>query len=215
MVTDDTPDDPPEVELHTTTELWKGKFGEDYRKRSPGDVQSNTQFFSRALGKAEQPIEWVIEFGAGVGNNLRAINRLSPRTLTTAVEINENAAALITATECVIGSIFDYPTAERAPHDVAFTKGLLIHIPPQHLRQAYEVIYNASRRYVLLAEYYSPKERMIPYRGHDNVLWARDFAGEMLDMFPDLKLIDYGFTYHRDEYPQDDISWFLMEKKSA
>ena len=29
-----------------------------------------------------------------------------------------------------------------------------------------------------------------------------------------LPLIDYGFSYHRDPvFPQDDITWFLMERK--
>ena len=37
----------------------------------------------------------------------------------------------------------------------------------------------------------------------------------MLDAFPDLRLIDYGFVYHRDpNFPQDDLNWFLMEKSS-
>ena len=28
-----------------------------------------------------------------------------------------------------------------------------------------------------------------------------------------LKLIDYGFIYHRDNsFPKDDITWFLLEK---
>jgi spore coat polysaccharide biosynthesis protein SpsF len=38
------------------------------------------------------------------------------------------------------------------------------------------------------------------------------FAGEIMDRFEDLILVDYGFTWHRDEFPQDDITWFLMEK---
>ena len=28
-----------------------------------------------------------------------------------------------------------------------------------------------------------------------------------------IKLIDYGFVYHQDKYPQDDITWFLLQKK--
>lgn len=35
----------------------------------------------------------------------------------------------------------------------------------------------------------------------------------MMDMFPDLKLIDYGFAYRRDSvFPMDDLNWFLLEK---
>ena len=30
----------------------------------------------------------------------------------------------------------------------------------------------------------------------------------------DLRLVDYGFSYHRDRaFPQDDITWFLLEKR--
>jgi hypothetical protein len=36
----------------------------------------------------------------------------------------------------------------------------------------------------------------------------------MLDRYADLTLVDYGFYYRRDPiFPQDDISWFLMEKR--
>lgn len=54
----------------------------------------------------------------------------------------------------------------------------------------------------------------IPYRGHEQRLFKRDFAGEMLDAYPDLRLVDYGFVYRRDPvFPADDLTWFLMEKK--
>ena len=35
-----------------------------------------------------------------------------------------------------------------------------------------------------------------------------------MEKYNDLKLIDYGFSYRRDpNFPQDDISWFLLEKR--
>ena len=38
------------------------------------------------------------------------------------------------------------------------------------------------------------------------------FSGELIENFG-LKLIDYGFIYHRDRFaPQDDMHWFLLEK---
>lgn len=38
----------------------------------------------------------------------------------------------------------------------------------------------------------------------------------MLDMFPDLKLVDYRFIYHRDPvFPRDDSTWFLLEKSGC
>ena len=39
-----------------------------------------------------------------------------------------------------------------------------------------------------------------------------DFAGEVIEKY-NLKLINYGFVYHRDNnFPLDDISWFLLKK---
>jgi len=35
-----------------------------------------------------------------------------------------------------------------------------------------------------------------------------------MDRHPQLQLVDYGFSYRRDpNFPQDDITWFLMEKR--
>ena len=67
--------------------------------------------------------------------------------------------------------------------------------------------------YPFLAKYYSPTPVSISYRGHKDRLFKRDFAGELLDKYSDLKLVDYGFLYHRDYYFQkDDLTWFLLEK---
>ena len=47
-------------------------------------------------------------------------------------------------------------------------------------------------------------------------LYKRDFAGELLDRYPDLRLADYGFAYRRDpKFPQDDINWFLLAKQTG
>ena len=69
-----------------------------------------------------------------------------------------------------------------------------------------------SKRYILIAEYYSPQPSKIVYRGNKNKLFKRDFAGELIDEYK-LNLVDYGFFYNRDNLtPQDDINWFLLEK---
>ena len=91
--------------------------------------------------------------------------------------------------------------------------GVLIHIAPEYLPLAYENIYRATRRYILIGEYYSRQPEEVSYRGYKNKLFKRDFAGEMLDKYTDLRLVDYGFFYHKDESSKlDDITWFLMEK---
>lgn len=99
-------------------------------------------------------------------------------------------------------------------HDLAFISGVLIHINPDKLNQVYDVLYNSSNKYIYIAEYYNPTPVAINYRGHDDKLFKRDFAGEFMDKFQDVTLIDYGFFYHRDNnFPADDVNWFLMEKK--
>jgi pseudaminic acid biosynthesis-associated methylase len=159
-------------------------------------------------------IERVLELGAGSGTNMEALRTILPKAKLHGIEINPTAFALLekVADKAVCCSLFDY--AIPAPDfDLVFTKGVLIHIAPDDLPRAYDLLYQASKRYILIAEYYSPKPREIEYRGHANKLWARDFAGELMDQHQDLRLVDYGFVYYRDVHPQDDITFFLMEKK--
>ena len=78
----------------------------------------------------------------------------------------------------------------------------------------YSKLYAASKRYILVCEYYNPAPVTINYRGHDDRLFKRDFAGELMEKYSDLELVDYGFCYKRDPaFPQDDVTWFLLEKK--
>ena len=112
----------------------------------------------------------------------------------------------------VDGTILDeLPTDRR--YDLSFTKGVLIHIQPDELHRVYRNLYELSNRYIMVCEYYNPTPVTVNYRGNSDRLFKRDFAGELMDRYP-LRLIDYGFSYHRDNYfPQDDSTWFLLEKK--
>jgi spore coat polysaccharide biosynthesis protein SpsF len=90
---------------------------------------------------------------------------------------------------------------------------VLIHINPEQLDLVYQKLNASSKKYILIAEYYNPSPVMIPYRGNEDRLFKRDFAGEMLEKYTDLSLVDYGFAYRKDPiFPQDDITWFLLEK---
>jgi pseudaminic acid biosynthesis-associated methylase len=150
--------------------------------------------------------------------NLKALKLLYPAIQLQGVEINANAARelgeLIGESNVFNGSIFDWQP--QAPAELALIKGVMIHLNPDLLPQAYDRLHQASTRFLLVAEYYNPSPVAIPYRGHQDRLFKRDFPGEILDRFQDLKLIDYGFVYHRDPaFPQDDITWFLMEKDAC
>ena len=47
-----------------------------------------------------------------------------------------------------------------------------------------------SKKYILIAEYYSRDIREITYRGNTNKLFKRDFCSEIMSLFPNLKLIE-------------------------
>ena len=97
--------------------------------------------------------------------------------------------------------------------DFVFTSGVLIHICPDKLNEVYKKLYNLSRKYIWICEYYNPTPVEVEYRGNEGKLFKRDFAGEMLDLYKDLSLQSYGFNYHRDNnFPTDDATWFLLKK---
>lgn len=197
--------------------FWAGEFGSEYISRNDSKqlLASNLSFFAKAMERLGK-ISSCIEFGANIGMNLKALQLLYPEIELSGIEINPEAAkqlaSLIGEKNVYQGSIFDYPVADKV--DLALIKGVLIHINPEMLDAVYDKLYQASRRFVLVCEYYNPSPVVITYRGHADRLFKRDFAGEMLDKYSDLRLVDYGFAYRRDPaFPQDDITWFLMEKR--
>lgn len=199
-------------------EFWSGEFGTDYIQRNAGPelLASNLAFFCKALAQAQKPASCV-EFGANIGMNLRALKLLYPPQEQHAIEINEAAVkelrTFLPPANVHRGSILDFSPARK--WDLVLIKGVLIHINPDSLPIVYDAVHKATSRYLLVCEYYNPSPVTVSYRGHANRLFKRDFGGEILGRFSDLRLVDYGFTYRRDpSFPQDDITWFLMEKRS-
>jgi pseudaminic acid biosynthesis-associated methylase len=207
--------------LRDTEQFWKGPFGDSYTARCAGEnlIEANEVFFDHALrSTCYSDIESIIEFGANRGLNILALQRALDDAKFSAVEINEEALGWLRKIEGIdvlSASIVDFAEAPKQ-YDLSLAKGILIHIHPEDLKKAYSALYTSTRRYILIAEYYNPKPVEIEYRGHTGRLWKRDFAGEMMDLYPDLKLVDYGFVWRRDPVmPQDDLTWFLMERPSA
>ena len=198
--------------------FWAGGFGDEYTRRNDDRavIAANTALFSRILARTSG-ISSVMEFGANRGMNLCALRPLLPEAQFSAVEINAHAVELLRQTtgatvyhESLLS--FEPPTI----YDLVIVKGVLIHLNPDSLDQAYEVLHVSSGRYLVVAEYYNPTPVAVAYRGHSERLFKRDFAGDLLERFADLSLLDYGFVYHRDPvFPLDDITWFLLQKTSS
>ena len=204
--------------VHATEQedFWAGEFGDDYADRNTGGarVASNIALWAKVLQRTEG-VRSLLELGSNIGLNLIALRELLPDAELSAVEINEKAASQLAinvpGVDLHLGSIHEFEPRRR--WDLVFTRGVLIHIRPEELPSVYDLMHRSSCRYILVCEYYNPKPVEVEYRGHAGKLFKRDFAGELMDSFGDLSLVDYGFVYHRDpSFPQDDATWFLMEK---
>ena len=197
--------------------FWAGEFGDEYIDRNSNQrlVASNAALFSKIVGSTGS-LQTVIEFGANIGMNLRALRVLLPTAEFAAIEINARAAGRLRewgGTTVHETSILDYVPARR--YDFAFIKGVLIHIDPAYLPCVYDQLEASAERYVAMVEYYNPTPVTVPYRGHQERLFKRDFAGEFMARHPTFKLRDYGFVYKGDpSFPQDDVTWFLMERRA-
>ena len=198
--------------------FWAGKFGTQYIQRNQGAalLDANLNFFAKALRSARN-LKTCIEFGANIGMNLKALKLMYPKQEQYGIEINGDAVRELSESippdHVYHSSILDYNP--QRTWDLVLSKGVLIHINPDELPKVYEKLVTSCGKYLLLAEYYNPCPVAIPYRGHTDRLFKRDFSGEIMDKYPEMELIDYGFAYHRDpNFPQDDITWFLMHKHS-
>ena len=196
--------------------FWAETFGKEYIDRNKGEklLASNLDFFTKAL-KSTQGIKTCIEFGANIGMNIKALKLLYPEQVHHAIEINSDAVVelqkILPKDNIFEGSILDFNP--KKVFDLTLISGVLIHINPDELINVYDKLVASSSKYLLVAEYYNPSPVTVPYRGHMDRLFKRDFAGEIMDRHPNMKLIDYGFAYRKDpKFPKDDITWFLMEK---
>jgi spore coat polysaccharide biosynthesis protein SpsF len=198
-------------------EFWASEFGDSYisRNQSAKLLASNIALFADIFGSIDAIPQTFLEVGANIGMNVKAIQTLCPEAHFTGIEINRQACEILAETGChvVESSILDAKI--NAKFDFVFSKGVLIHLAPDQLESTYRKMHEWSSRFILIAEYYNPTPVGISYRGNTDKLFKRDFAGEILDLFEDVRLRDFGFAYRRAKFPQDDINWFLLEKTST
>jgi len=199
-------------------QFWAGDFGRRLIDRTdiPIEIDDNLKFFQGIISWTGQ-IGSIIEFGPYIGLNLRALKSLIPEAQLSAVEINDTAIEYLKEwgrAKIYQQSIFDFSSDET--FDLVLTKKFLIHIHPKQIEEAYRTIYRYSRQYICICEYFSPDLLEVNYRSHKNQLFKRDFASDMLNLFSDIRLVDYGFIYGRDRAYKgvslNNMSWFLLEK---
>jgi spore coat polysaccharide biosynthesis protein SpsF len=135
--------------------FWAGKFGTEYIQRNQGDtlLASNLAFFAKALHAARRTTS-VLEFGANIGMNLKALKLLYPVQEQYGIEINADAAKelakVIPADHVYHTSILDF--APTTTYDIVLIKGVLIHINPDMLPLVYEKLVAACGKYLLVTQ---------------------------------------------------------------
>jgi pseudaminic acid biosynthesis-associated methylase len=202
------------------SEFWRGEFGNSYTDRnvaSPDQLQARRALWADILSHTlPAPPQSILEVGANLGINLRSLRALTSARFI-AVEPNDKARQQlvhdgIVSSADVRGGVATRIDLPNAAADLAFTSGVLIHIHPDQLESSIREIHRCSARWIVAIEYFSDKPEMIPYRGHDDRLFKRDFGGFWLDIFPDLRITAYGFAWKRVT-GLDNLTWWLFEKK--
>lgn len=198
---------PPRAQGMTTPlERWTGAFGDEYTTRNTVKWWDRVGPWQSILGDLR--FSRVLEVGAGVGGNLLALRQLGYD----AEGFEPNEAARVRARNVYIadGALPNLPTGPTSSYGLAFTCGVLIHIPPEEIPAAMAEMYRVSSKYLLAIEYYWPTPVEVPYRGESGLLWKRDFGRAYLEQFPDLRLIRCGWLTKAEGF--DDCMFWLMEK---
>lgn len=208
-------------------EVWTGSFGRAYTDRNQfEDDGAFNNFYISRYGRTRDEInsDWlgeidhelpVLEVGANIGNQLRALRRLGFRRLF-GVEIQrycvEQAKLINPEVDVVESSAFDVPFKDSY-FNVVFTNNVLIHIAPNDLPKVMDEMYRVSNRYIFGFEYFAPEIQEICYRGHNNLLWKADYAALFLARFPDLKVVRQDLVSCLDEVGTTD-KIYLLEKSA-
>lgn len=192
--------------------LWQGRFGNAYTERNAG-ASSGREAFWRDLLSAISPGR-VLEVGCNLGPNLRWIaQRIPPRDVW-GVDVNEaalgEARARVPGVNAVWARALELPFRDGF-FDLVFTTGVLIHQPPELLREVMAEIVRCSRRWVLCGEYFAESPTDILYRGQEGALHKCDFGGMYLREFPDLRLLRTGFLPRGSGW--DDVTFWLLERR--
>ena len=180
---------------------WTGSFGRDYteRNRFADDAEFNRLYVER-YGRSRDEIneDWltavprearILEVGANIGNQLRALSRIGFRHLY-GIEIQrfcvEEAKRLVPAADVVEASAVDIPFKDGW-FDLVFTNNVLIHIAPDDIGGVFDEMHRVTGRWIWGFEYFAPQFTQIPYRGKDDLLWKADYAALFRERFPTLE----------------------------
>tara|TARA_B100000900_G_scaffold362730_1_gene336242 strand:+ start:58 stop:696 length:639 start_codon:yes stop_codon:yes gene_type:complete len=200
---------------------WSGTFGEKYVERNNVTlevIEKRRYAFNHIFEHIEDSDApgSILEAGCNIGINIHALSQITDAALHV-VEPNQTAlnvlleSGVVPASQAHQGSLQALPLKD-SEIDLVFTSGVLIHIPDDVLEIALSEIHRVSRKYILALEYFSPDPHTVPYHGHTDFLFKRDYGSLFLDTFSDIEHVANGFFWRRTT-GLDNLNWWLFRKK--
>lgn len=190
----------------TALDWWKGDGGNAYTARNRVDWTKRLPFW-KAIVDDLKP-QSVLEVGCNAGWNLLAIRACDPKIGLMGIEPNDQARAEACSHGFFVGRELAVPDGYC---DLAFTAGVLIHVPPADLPAMMQRIVATSKRYVISIEYEADTETEIEYRGEWGLLWKRPYG----KLYQDMGLTELGRAFLPPESGFDNCWYTLLEKPSA
>lgn len=196
-------------------DFWKGEGGRAYTERNRVDFNARVPFWQHILDHANA--NSFLEVGCNAGWNLEALKKLRPEAIMSGIDLNKDSLdeAYGKGFDVWEGSGVDLFTMADSDGNVlfpagccemAFTCGVLIHVPPDELKQVMAAIRDVSSQYVVAVEYEDTVTRAIEYQGQEGLLWARPY-GKLYEELG-LSLIETG----KAEGWPDGTTYWLLEK---
>lgn len=161
--------------------FWKN-IGDYYYKRNTTDSIPRRKWLAKII-LFYRP-KSVLEIGCNEGANLREIHKLNPKIKLAGIDINANAVNYAKSTlpdaNIICGSIYDIDKYfKEKEFDLIFSMGVLIHIPPEMLRDVRDKIIYLAKNAIVHCEEHSinPEIKSIDKTTGKNIghRWSHDY----------------------------------------
>jgi pseudaminic acid biosynthesis-associated methylase len=199
------------AESQRIEQLWAGEFGDAYLTRNIDAAEGRAPFWDGVIERF--PAQSVLEVGCTQGDNLIHLARHVPADRIWGVDINpvvlDALRGHVPGTHPVLGVARDLPFPDDS-FDLVVTVGLLIHIPDDTLERVMGELLRVARRWVLSGEYHADEQTEVVYRGHEHVLFKRDYAAIFRERFPQHELVEEGYLTREDGF--DRVTYQVVQK---
>jgi pseudaminic acid biosynthesis-associated methylase len=205
--------------MNEQQKFWHKEYSDEYLKNNDGfNKDLGIKAWKEMLKKTDE-MDSVLECGCNIGRNIDFLNHVLPNTKKSIIELSPEPYKIVTSKNNFEYSSNSSILDAKLPlqnFDLVYTQGVLIHIHPEELINNLKKMYDFSKKYILIGEYFNRTPTSIEYRGRKDLLFKRDFGKLFIDNF-DCKLVDYGFLwgYIFDDAGFDDITYWLFEKNNS